>query len=319
MWRAPSVDEAAQLAELYDAWAQGSGLTWRVPAEEIAHEMASPDADLASNYRVALDRHGRMVASVVAHLRSVSGRKHRAWLFITSRPGFEALESAAAEWGEERARAAFGSEGDGMPRVVRVNSDVRNTVRIARFEELGFTVCRHFVEMIRPLADAIPELTLPDGVEFARWDDRWVGPSWEAHCDAFRDHWGSLPPTLEVWAHRCDDPGFRGDLSVLAVEDEIVVGYALNAVFPEDWPHRQREEGWIETLGTRREWRGQGVASALIAESMRRFAGAGLDHAALEVDGANATRAFRLYERLGFVEVDRTVDLMKELDHAPIG
>jgi ribosomal protein S18 acetylase RimI-like enzyme len=49
---------------------------------------------------------------------------------------------------------------------------------------------------------------------------------------------------------------------------------------------------------------------------MRRFAGDGLDHAALEVDGANATGAFRLYERLGFVEVDKTVDLMKELDRS---
>lgn len=49
---------------------------------------------------------------------------------------------------------------------------------------------------------------------------------------------------------------------------------------------------------------------------MRRFADAGLDHAALEVDGANASDEFGLYERLGFVEVDRTVALLKQLDRS---
>lgn len=156
--RPPSGDEAAQLAELYDSWANGSGLTWRIPAEEIVHEMASPDADLAADYRVAADANGRLVASVVAHLRSVPGRKHRAWLFvITSRPRFETLETAAAAWGVERARDVFGCDADEMQRVVRVNADIRDATRVARLEELGFTTCRYFAEMIRPLSDPIPE------------------------------------------------------------------------------------------------------------------------------------------------------------------
>lgn len=317
-WRAPSIDEASQLAELYDAWAEASGLTWRIPAEEVAHEMASPDADLGADYRIAVDGTGRFVASVAAHLHSVPESKHRAWLFITSRPGFEQLESAAAAWAEARARTAFATAvGDRMPRVVRVDVDVRDTARIARFESLGFTISRYFAEMIRPFAEPIPEVRVPNGVEICDWDVRWVRLSWEAHCEAFADHWGSLPPTFEAWAHRARDPAFRPDLSAVAVAGDAVVGYALSAVYPEDWPHRHRREGWVETLGTRPEWRRRGVASALVIESMRRFAAAGLDHAALGVDSANASGAFGLYERLGFVEVDRTVDLMKELSDTP--
>jgi hypothetical protein len=59
VWRSPSVDEAAQLADLYEAWAEGSGLTWRISAEEIAHEMSSPDTDLTADYRLAVDEDSR--------------------------------------------------------------------------------------------------------------------------------------------------------------------------------------------------------------------------------------------------------------------
>jgi mycothiol synthase len=313
-WVVPRIEDAPRLADLYDAWAETGGLTWRISAAEIAHEMAGPDAGVATNYRVAEDDRARFVASVVVHPRSAPGLKHRAWLFITSRTEHAHLETIAAAWGTTRAAAAFDAAGGDMPRVVRVNADARNVARIARFEALGFTICRYFLDMIRPLAAPIPQVRAPDGVAILDWDERWVEPSWQAHCDAFADHWGSLPPTIEEWGHRRDDPHFRSDLSVVAVAGGSLVGYALNAVFPHDWTYRSRREGWIEILGTRRAWRRRGIGSALIAESMRRFAADGLDHAALDVDGANPTGAFGIYERLGFAEIDRTVELMKELD-----
>ncbi len=316
MWRAPTLADAGRLADLYDAWAEDGGLTWRVSAEEIAHEMTAPTASLADDYRVAEHAEGQLVASVVAHISSVDGFKHRAWLLVTSRPGFGELESPATQWGVARARRAFEEAGGDMPEVVRVNADVRNSSRIARFEALGFEICRYFVDMIRPLGDPIPPVSLPDGIRLETWQERWIRPSWETHCEAFADHWGSLPPSLDDWRHRTADPHFRPDLSVVAVAGDVVASYAFNAVFAHDWEHRRRKEGWIEVLGTRPEWRRRGLASAVIAESMRRFAAAGLDHAALDVDSANTTGALGLYERLGFVEVDRTVDLMKQLDGA---
>jgi ribosomal protein S18 acetylase RimI-like enzyme len=233
---------------------------------------------------------------------------------VVSRPGWEYLELDAVRWGEQRCRETFAAAADDdMPRVIRVNSDARNTARIARFESLQFEIARYFVDMVRPLADPIADAALPSGVRIATWDTPWLRGAWETHCEAFADHWGSIPPTWVDWQHRAEGPGFRPELSLVAIADDQVVAFSIAGVFPHDWDTRGRKEGWIETLATRRAWRRLGLASALITESMRRFLAAGLDHAALDVDTGNLSGAFGLYTRLGFVETDRTVDLMKEV------
>lgn len=312
-WVTPSVADAARLADLYAAWAESTGQTWRQSEEEIAHDMESPATDL-DGFRCAEDGDGRFVAAVETHLRSAEGRKHRAFLFTASRPGFGHVEIEGVRWGEARARSRFAATDDDLDRVVRVFSDVRDVERIARFEAEGYAKVRYFVDMIRPLSASIPPVVLPDGVQIFDWSDEWVRPAWETHCEAFADHWGSLPPTFDEWRHRFDRPHFRPDLSCVAAAGDIAVSYAINGVFPHDWPTRGRKEGWIETLGTRRAWRRKGLATALITESMHRFEADGLDHAALDVDSDNATGAFGLYERLGFVAVDTTVDLTKTIE-----
>ena len=108
-------------------------------------------------------------------------------------------------------------------------------------------------------------------------------------------------------------PNFRATLSYVAVANGEVVSYALNGVYPEDFATRGRREGWIDTLGTRRAWRGRGLASALITRSMQAFAADDLDHAALGVDTANPTGAFGVYAALGFTEVTQSLSLAKDI------
>ncbi|HSF85117.1 MAG TPA: GNAT family N-acetyltransferase [Acidimicrobiia bacterium] len=311
-WVVPTVKDARRIADLYEAWAQASRLTWRESEEEIRHDMDAPTTDL-DDYRCAEDGEGRFVASVIAWIQGVPGWKHRAFLFTASRPGYGHVETLGVQWGEARARNVFAAADDDMERVIRVFSDMRDASRIGRFEAEGYRKARYFVDMVRPLDQPIPQVAVPVGVEIVDWSEEWITPTWETHCEAFADHWGSLPPSPEDWQHRFERPNFRPDLSAVAVADGKAVSYALNGVFPQDWATRGRKEGWIETLGTRRAWRRQGLASALITESMRRFGDDGLDHAALNVDGANPTGAFGVYERLGFTVVDRTVELIKNV------
>jgi ribosomal protein S18 acetylase RimI-like enzyme len=61
-----------------------------------------------------------------------------------------------------------------------------------------------------------------------------------------------------------------------------------------------RRRAWTEDISTRREWRGKGVASALIAASLRQLAGLGFDEAALGVDLDNPTGALGVYQRMGY-------------------
>jgi ribosomal protein S18 acetylase RimI-like enzyme len=59
---------------------------------------------------------------------------------------------------------------------------------------------------------------------------------------------------------------------------------------------------WINSVGTRRAWRGRGVATALLQEVLHAAAGAedGLERAILGVDAENPTGALRVYRALGF-------------------
>ena len=63
----------------------------------------------------------------------------------------------------------------------------------------------------------------------------------------------------------------------------------------------------------RREFRGRGVAQALLADAMRRFAAAGMDKASLDVDSENPTGALALYAKRGYVAVNSSMAWDKEL------
>jgi mycothiol synthase len=312
-WRAPTIDDAAAIHELHRAWADGLALPWGLSLDEITHTMAAPDGDLSADARVAENADGGLVAWVMVDHVVAEGLKHRGYVDVVSRPGHGHLERAAYAWGESRCREIFAAADDSLRRVIRASADDGDISRVTRLEELGFEVVRWFVDMIRPLDRAIPSLPPPDGVTIETWDDRWSHSAWQTHREAFADHWGSVAPTWKRWQHKFESPHFRPDLSIVAVAATDVVSYSLNAVFEHDWVKSGRRDGWIETLGTRRAWRGRGLASALLAESMRRFRAAGLDHAALDVDSANPTGAFGLYESLGFSESHRSMSLMKEI------
>ena len=197
--------------------------------------------------------------------------------------------------------------------MIRTFAEANSTDRIARYESRGYPVVRYFVDMVRPLTEPFPDPVLPVGVELLAWSDRWLSSSFAAHAEAFGDHWGSLPPSWDEWQHRASWPGCRLDLSYVAVAEGEVVAYCMNGVYPQDWEVIGRKDGWIDVLGTRRAWRKQGLASALLNASFRSFADEGLDAASIGVDAANPTGAFHLYESLGFRAEHRAVSLMKEI------
>ena len=76
---------------------------------------------------------------------------------------------------------------------------------------------------------------------------------------------------------------------------------------------RGRRRAWTENISTRRDRRGEGIASALIAASLRQLAEAGYDEAALGVDLDNPTGALGVYERLGYQVVQRYISYRRTL------
>lgn len=217
----------------------------------------------------------------------------------------EGIGRAVLTWGLAHVLAwDAASREDGFgPLVVRLwaptaQDDVRDLA--TRF---GLEVERFFVEMTRPLTDADrAEVVVPDGIRLTGWDDARSSEVHRVVDTAFRDHWGHVDSTPEMWTESITSAVFRPQWTVLAVDTatDAVVGVALNTAYEQDWAAEGRREGYTDDLAVLRSHRGRGIASALLRESMRRFAIDGLDAAGLGVDVANPSGALGLYEGLGY-------------------
>jgi ribosomal protein S18 acetylase RimI-like enzyme len=166
---------------------------------------------------------------------------------------------------------------------------------------------RYGEELLRPLVD-LPPLTVPNGIAIVPWpDDRDEDIRTEKNI-AFADHWGSTPTSPHHWEQAVRGFGSRADLSFIALDHAgNVVGHCLNKRFETDDDLLGRRDAWIDNLGTLPQWRGKGVASALIAHSLHAFAAAGCTHASIGVDSDNPTGAARLYRQLGFETNQRDI------------
>ncbi len=211
-------------------------------------------------------------------------------------------------WGSERATQRLLAIDNDLPKFVRVSSldFVESAQRL--FRRLGFEPVRWFEELLRPL-QSLPEPRVPDGLRIIPFPVDRTDEVRVAKNASFSDHWGSTVLDAASWAAFTCSPSSRLDLSFVAEEIATgrIVAHCLNDCYPQDDELLGRRDFVIDNLGTIREWRGRGVASALIHTSMRAFAAVGRTHASIEVDSASPTGASRLYRSLGFEPMHRSV------------
>ena len=100
----------------------------------------------------------------------------------------------------------------------------------------------------------------------------------------------------------------RTDLSiwVIAFDGDEVAGGILNAIDADQNAALGLQRGWLGGVFTRRAWRRRGLATALIAESLRLLRDRGMTSAGLGVDADNPSGALGLYEGLGFAVDSRS-------------
>ena len=127
----------------------------------------------------------------------------------------------------------------------------------------------------------------------------------EAHEEAFSDHWGHTPGTYERWIHRYQDQ----DTSLWYVawdhRSAQIAGYSLCRY--------RMGHGWVGTLGVRRPWRKRGLGEALLLHSFGEFYKRGMKTIGLGVDAENPTGATRLYKKAGMYVAAEYVIYEKEL------
>jgi ribosomal protein S18 acetylase RimI-like enzyme len=204
--------------------------------------------------------------------------------------------------GEAKHRADH-PEVDGLLEVACAEAEQAKAAMLVR---AGFTPLRYWYDMACDLRKAeIDSPEVPPGLRIERYRPELDEATRAAHNEAFADHWGSTPASAELWRHSyVGQSTFRPDLSFVIVDGEEVVAYLLTAVFPQDEAVRGGPHGWITHLGSRRAYRGTGLATSLMQTACLAYRAIGFHEALLGVDVDNPTGALGLYERFGF-SVDR--------------
>ena len=304
---AVGLDDVAAIHDLIRRWESH----WEVPlatsVDEVAEDLADPHLHPALDTRAVWA--GRRLAAFGTVRHTPSGeRLERVFVggYVDPEMRGNGLGRRLLAWQIERATEKLRECDPSLPWFIRTHEWDWIDDALHLHRRFGFETVRWFEDMIRAL-DAPLEAQVPDGVEIVDWSESQSEDLRLLANAAFADHWGSTPRDATAWEHLLSGSTMRPDLSFVAVAGERAIGFTLNAHFPADEEVTGRRDGWIMSLGVDRDWRGKGIASALISRSLAAFVDSGFTHAMLGVDTDNPTGAAGLYSRLGFRTLHRTV------------
>lgn len=316
-WRDARLEDASAIRELSVAAVEVDGLDGPQPVAEIKQIFSIIGDDAATDTLLALDKQENVMAMAFVFVLPPGEDERQVRIGGSVHVDYRGrgIGSYLMRWMEARARQKLAGADDGLLQRVLTNCRDHQTDRIALFEKHGFQAIRYFYKMKRDLTVPIPEKTLLPELTLTTWTADLDTALWEAFNDSFRDHFGFVPFTPELWKKIISGgPHFRRDLTYLALNDEgQVVGFLISDVDASRNAGREKSEASMGQIGVIRGWRKQGIASALIVQAMRTYKDAGFDYAVLGVDTENPTGALQLYENLGFASVRRGIAFVKEL------
>lgn len=133
---------------------------------------------------------------------------------------------------------------------------------------------------------------------------------YNAHVEAFADHWGESKETYEDFRHHhLDTPEFDAGLWFVAWEGDQLAGY----VGAQERSREDPSRGYVAVLGVRRPYRRRGLGEALLRRAFEALHERGRRGAELHVDTDSLTGATRLYDRVGMTAHPRFATWEKEL------
>jgi ribosomal protein S18 acetylase RimI-like enzyme len=155
--------------------------------------------------------------------------------------------------------------------------------------------------MIRPLTERIDDAPLPAGLDVrpVRPDDH--RQIWEADVEAFLDHAQPAERDEGDFVRWFGQPELDTSLWQVAWAGDEVAGSVMTMIWRNENAALGVRRAWLEHVSVRRPWRRQGLASALIVETLRMLQAAGFEEAMLGVHGENPTGALGVYEKVGFI------------------
>lgn len=293
--RPPREDEAAAIADLFDAVTLAGYGTPDASEDEIRLWFTAPEVDTERDIRVAVARDGQLLG--YGDVSDESRLHTRIWFDVRVRPGagpavaeqlLDALEPRALEFAAEA--------GSGEQVVLRgfawdTEREV-NGVYLGR----GFEVVRHSFRMQIELDEEPPPSGWPEGIEVRTFDpehdERAV---YDAQNEGFADAWEYYPSPYEEWRHHMLGAAeFDPTLWFLATDGGEIAGICLCRGH-----EAETNTGWVRVLAVPPRWRRRGIAQALLRHAFREFRARGRRRVGLGVDAESTTGAIELYTRAG--------------------
>lgn len=276
--------------------------------QDLESQFEDPWLDPRADARVIRDAFGKLRALVRVFVNPKPRHENVAVVACDVAPDArgQGLEQELLEWGEDNvtrrlAQAAELAPDADMPTVIRVNAPATDKRKIKLYEANGYRQTRAFYKMQRDLRTPLPENALPQGLALRVYDTALDEKMCRAYNEAFADHWGFPGIPLEEWQPFVMSVStVRRDLTFVVMDGDEVAAFCINCERVAENERLGIRRGWTTKLGTRRAWRKRGLATFLLAESMRRFRAEGFDYAGLGVDAENDTGALALYEGLGY-------------------
>lgn len=223
------------------------------------------------------------------------------------------IGSAMLKHAEARLRQIAAAHEPG-PRFFQTGANDSELGLQALLESQGYQPARYFVEMTRDINEPLPDAPMPPGLEVRPADESMLRQVYEAHMDAFRDHWGFTEETFEEFSHWKDEPDFNPSLWKIGWDGDQIAGMVLNFIDEAENAEYNRKRGYTEGISTRRPWRKLGLARSLLVQSIAMFREMGLSETALGVDAENLSGALKLYQSVGYKEIKRSTTYRKAME-----
>ncbi|MEU4403629.1 GNAT family N-acetyltransferase [Streptosporangium sp. NPDC023963] len=310
-WAPLTKDDAGAWAELLVAIDEVDQVGGRETADALAEDLANPLLDPVEGTLGAWES-GRLVAYGMTMARSAAEPVHRMSLWGGVHPEYRrrGLGGRLLEWAIGNTPVLHERRFPGQPLELHVEVDSRNEGLRALVARAGMRPARWFYGMTLDLGAELPEVSPPEGLQIIAYRDDLEDAVREVRNRSFVDHWGSVQHTPESWRSTIVGVrAFRPEGSFVAVDASgECAGVLLTHYFEADTEATGVREAWIQIIGTPREWRGRGVASALLAHALGEFRAQGYDTAGLGVDADNPTGALGIYTRAGFEIARRAAD-----------
>lgn len=252
--------------------------------EDLVWTWHLPTTELGRDTRVVLDRETVVAYGEATWKHPSEGGPLFVFAWVHPEAKGAGIDEWLLSWGETVADER-GSDG------IRTDAADIDRARQDLLRSRGYVHVRSSFTMSRSLAPDEDAGTIPPSVEIRPYEDADERVLHAVNEAAFAEHWGFRPTSLDSFNEELHGDDWDPSLVFLADVHGETVGFVI--------AFRFEACGYVADLGVLEEWRGRGIATALLRRAFAELARRGMREVRLGVDAQNAQGAVALYERVG--------------------